>query len=260
MSSGFRFPKYRVAAGVMVILGASFAVAPALADRNALWTIVSTSCVAPGGDGAPAPMKGVEIECHADKGVAFLKDRNGVAQMLAIPTRKVTGMEDPAILSPEADGYFAQGWIARANLEAHLGKAVPREDVAITINSMVSRSQDQLHLHVDCLDPSVAAALKDYQASLDATWRPMTVALHGRKYWARRLDSADLSDASPFQLLARDMSGAKQELGLWTLAAVGATFDGKPGFILLADHAELTAGGHAEDIQDHACAIVGGKS
>jgi CDP-diacylglycerol pyrophosphatase len=37
---------------------------------------------------------------------------------------------------------------------------------------------------------------------------------------------------------------------------VGATFSGQLGFILLADHAEITAGGHAEDLQDHACQIA----
>ena len=83
----------------------------------------------------------------------------------------------------------------------------------------------------------------------------MTVALHGRNYWARRLDG-DAISASPFLLLAEGVPVAKTEIGLWTVAAVGATFSGKPGFVLLADHAELTAGGHSEDIQDHDCSIA----
>ena len=41
------------------------------------------------------------------------------------------------------------------------------------------------------------------------------------------------------------------------LAVVGARFSGQPGFILLADHAELSQGGHAEDLQDHDCALAG---
>jgi CDP-diacylglycerol pyrophosphatase len=45
-------------------------------------------------------------------------------------------------------------------------------------------------------------------------------------------------------------------MGAYTLAAVGATFDGKPGFILLANSFSLEGGGHAEDIQDHYCAIA----
>jgi CDP-diacylglycerol pyrophosphatase len=84
----------------------------------------------------------------------------------------------------------------------------------------------------------------------------MSIDLRGRRYWARRLDSENLSDASPFRLLAEGVEGAKTEMGLWSILAAGADFDGKPGFILLADHTELTAGGHAEDLQDHDCAIV----
>ena len=63
-----------------------------------------------------------------------------------------------------------------------------------------------------------------------------------------------------FRLLADGIPGAKEEMGFWSLAAVGATLSGRPGFILLADRAELTAGGHAEDLQDHACEIAKPKS
>jgi CDP-diacylglycerol pyrophosphatase len=180
--------------------------------------------------------------------------------MLAIPTARVTGIEDPQVLAPDAPDYFAAAWRARRHLDAHLGRPTRREDVAITINSEYSRSQDQLHLHVDCLLPQVAAALDAYRPAIDAEWRPMTVALSGRQYWARRVDSPDLVGVSPFRLLSEGPMGAKDRMGLWTLAAVPADFGGKPGFVLLADHAELTQGGHAEDIQDHACAIAPPKS
>ena len=53
------------------------------------------------------------------------------------------------------------------------------------------------------------------------------------------------------------MPGArKDEMGHWSLAAVPLRFGGKPGFVLLAEHAELEAGGHAEDLQDHDCALA----
>ena len=84
----------------------------------------------------------------------------------------------------------------------------------------------------------------------------MTVALNGRAYLARRLDSADLNDAEPLRLLADGIEGARAHMGDYSLAAVGATFDGKPGFILLADRSSPEGGGHAEDLQDHDCAIA----
>jgi CDP-diacylglycerol pyrophosphatase len=84
----------------------------------------------------------------------------------------------------------------------------------------------------------------------------MTVPLQGRVYFARRVDSADLSDVAPLKLLADGVEGARAQMGAYSLAAIGATLDGKPDFILLADQFSLEGGGHAEDIQDHDCAIA----
>ena len=247
----------RLAASLSFTLAAALLAPPAHADRMVLWSIVHGQCVPHlEAGGPPAPCDSVDLSGGEARGVALLKDINGVAQMLAIPTRQLAGIEDPALLAPDAPAYFAAAWAGRARVEAHLGQALPREAVAVTVNSMVRRSQDELHLHVDCIDKDVAAALGAYASSLDEQWRPMTVALKGRHYFARRLASADLTDASPFRLLAEGIPGAKEEMGLWSLAAVGATFSGQLGFILLADHAEITAGGHAEDLQDHACQIA----
>ena len=251
-----KFAKMRLAHALAAAL-ALLAAAPAYADRMALWTIAHEQCVPHfrAGEG-PKPCERVDLSQGEDKGAALLKDLHGVAQFLAIPTRRVTGIEDPLVLAPDAPDYFAFAWAGRSALEARLNRALPREAVGVSINSQFSRSQDQLHLHVDCMDKDVAVALAGYQDALDEQWRMMTVSLKGRRYWARRLDSADLSDAAPFRLLADGLEGARDHMGLETLIAVGATFGGKPGFILLADHAEMEGGGHAEDLQDHSCAIA----
>jgi CDP-diacylglycerol pyrophosphatase len=233
---------------------ALLAAAPARADRMALWTIVHEQCVPHfrAGEG-PRPCERVDLAQGEDKGAALLKDRNGVAQFLAIPTRRVTGIEDPLVVAPDAPNYFAFAWAARGALEARLGRALPREAIGVSVNSQFARSQDQLHLHLDCMDGDVMAALAGYKDALDEQWSVMSVSLKGRRYWARRLDSADLSDAAAFRLLADGLEGARDHMGLETLIAIGASFAGKPGFILLADHAELEGGGHAEDLQDHDC-------
>jgi CDP-diacylglycerol pyrophosphatase len=231
---------------------------PARADRNLLWNIVNFKCLRHLAKAeAPIPCDSVDVSTGWDRGVAFLKDFDGVARMLAIPTHRVTGIEDSALLAPEEPNYFASAWAkGRPAVEWRLRRALPREAVAITVDSMASRSQDQLYLQIDCIDKDVAAALASYPGALDAQWRPMTIDLKGRRYWARKLESADLSDVAPFPLLADGIDGAKTEMGLWSLTAVGANFSGKPGFVLLADRAESNAGGHAEDLQDRDCAIA----
>jgi CDP-diacylglycerol pyrophosphatase len=246
------------------VLPLAFAVAlslpslPARADPDALWRIVHDGCVphVEAGQG-PKPCEAVDLDGGVPEGVAILKDINGVAQMLAIPTRKITGVDDPQMLAADAPPVFADAWKAKPLLESRLGgKPLPREAVALTLNSKWARSQQQLHVHVDCVAEPVAAALAGYRPALDERWRPMTVQLGGRTYFARRLDSVDLADAEPLKLLAAGVDGARANMGAWTLAAVGAEFDGKPGFILLADVFSLEGGGHAEDLQDHDCAIA----
>jgi CDP-diacylglycerol pyrophosphatase len=233
-------------------LGVLLAGRAALADRMALWRIVHEQCV-------PAALKGDKPPppCLEAKGpTAVIKDRNGVAQLLAIPTARVTGIEDPALLRADGPDYFADAWRARRLMPAYLRSTPAREDVGIAINSEYTRSQDQLHLHIDCLKREVVVALADYAPHFDEVWRPMAVALDGRRYWARRVVSADLAGVDPFRLLAGEMPKAKGEMGSWSLAAVPVLFAGRPGFALLADHAELAAGGHPEDLQDHDCAVA----
>jgi len=234
---------------------------PALADRMVLWTLVHDQCVVHARAGeAPKPCEALDISQGEDAGIAVLKDREGVAQYLIIPTRRVTGIEDPFVLSKDAPPYFGAAWAARDRVAARLGQTLPREAISIAVNSEFARSQDQLHLHVDCVDPVVMKALAADLATFDDHWRPMAEPLNGRVYWVRRVDSTDLSDVAPFELLADGLPGARQRMGLMTLVAVGASFSGKPGFVLLADHAELEAGGHGEDLQDHTCATAKGRT
>lgn len=224
----------------------------ALADRMALWRIVHDQCV-------PAAAKGGELpppclEVHADD--AVIKDRRGVAQLLLIPTARVTGIEDPQVLAPNAPPYFADAWRARGLMQRYLKAPPPREALVVAINSSLTRGQDQFHLHVDCDRAEVARTLADYAPHMDGQWRPMTDALVGRKYFVRRIDGADLDGVDPFRLLADEMPDARKEMSLWSLAAAPMSFDGKPGFALLADHASLEGGGHAEDLQDFDCAAL----
>ena len=227
------------------------------AGPNALWRIVDGSCVPHTEAGlGPKPCEIVDLAGGVAEGVAILKDLVGLTQMLAIPTRRITGIEDPQMLAPDAPDVFGEGWKARRLIEGILKREAPRETIALAINSKWSRSQDQLHVHLDCIAIPVAAALASYAPSLDETWRAMTVPLQGQTYFARRIDSADLAGVAPIRLLAEGMEGAKANMGAWSLAAVGATFNGRPGFILLGDRFSLEGGGHAEDLQDHDCAIL----
>ena len=110
----------------------------------------------------PAPCESVDLSDGEQGGVAILKDLRGVAQMLAIPTWRITGIEDPQMLAPDAPRVFAAAWKAKALVDARLPHPLSREAAAIAINSKWRRSQQQLHLHVDCVAKPVAEALAAY--------------------------------------------------------------------------------------------------
>ena len=130
--------------------------------------------------------------------------------------------------------------------------------LSLAVNSALSRSQDQLHIHVDCMREDVRAALRRVVGSVGASWMPLPEPLAGNAYLARRVLAPDLAGVNPFLLLAAAAPDARQHMGDYTLFVAGADFAGQPGFILLADRADPAHGDFAgsEALQDHTCALA----
>ncbi len=234
---------------LLLILVAATA-SPASADPNALWRIVHEQCV-PHWEAFHSPLPCVSVD--EVRGYAILKDIVGATQFLLIPTAQVTGIEDPAVLAPDAPNYFSEAWEARGNVEALAKRALPREDVSLAINSVAGRTQNQLHIHIDCLSPEVAAALAVHGAEIGESWAPFPVRLAGHEYRTMRVETLDRPGADPFELLER--SDRARE----SLVVVGATFaNGDPGFYLLETRADSATGnrGSGEELQDHSCAVA----
>jgi CDP-diacylglycerol pyrophosphatase len=228
------------------------------ADPSALWKIVSGECVPhEQADRDPSPCSDVDIAEGVDNGYAVLKDIVGVAQFLLIPTERISGIEDPAVLLDGATNYWAAAWNARYFVEDRVRTSLPRDAIALAINSAFGRTQNQLHIHIDCIRPDVRAALAAGLDKVGTAWAPFPAPLAGHGYRAIRIDQDTLDGVDPFQVL---MDGdPATNMGMHTLAVVGETFaDGSDGFVLLDDRADLAAGNRAsgEDLLDHACAIA----
>ena len=224
-------------------------------NPNVLWQIVHGLC-APHLAAFHSPLPCTFV--HPSAGVALLKDRDGATQFLLIPTARVTGIEDPAVRAPHAPDYFAAAWAARGNVEALLDRALPRRDLSLAVNSIDGRTQNQLHIHIDCVRAEVRDALAVETRAIGPRWTPFPRTLAGHRYLVRFVASPDLRGVNPFVLLANGVPGARGAMGRMTLVAVGARdASGRPGFVLLAGKADLAAGdrGAGEDLQDHACAV-----
>ncbi|MFS8046122.1 CDP-diacylglycerol diphosphatase, partial [Rhizobium sp. BR 314] len=152
--------------------------APAFADSDVLWKIVHDKCAV-----QTAPCLSVNTGEH----YAILKDLRGIAQVLLIPTDKLTGMESAALLDPATHNFFADAWTERANVNARLPHAVPRDGLSLAVNAQQARSQNQLHIHVDCLSADARAALKADADRVGTDWTPLPDTIAGHQFTALRV-------------------------------------------------------------------------
>ena len=222
------------------------------ADANALWQIVGEQCVPDEKQNhSPKPCERVDLA----GGYAVLKDIVGNTQFLLIPTARVSGIESPAILAPDAPNYWEDAWQARRYVEERAHHPLPRNAIGLAINSISGRTQNQLHIHVDCMRLDVSRGpARARVRHRHRNGRNSRCQLAGHDYMAMRLDQPELGHANPFDLLADGIPGARADMGHYTLVVVGA----KTGFVLLAGHATPATGnrGAGEQLQDHACAAA----
>ena len=220
----------------------------AQADPNALWQIVDGQCVPDQqrrGDPAPCAL--------VDPGYAVLKDLVGATQFLLIPTARISGIESPALLDPGSQNYFAAAWRARSFVEQRAGRPLPRDWVSLALNSEPGRTQDQFHIHIDCVRADVRDTLLRHGGEIGSQWAPFPEPLAGAPYRAVAVDGDELA-ADPIALLADGVDGARADMGDRTLVVVGRYgADGTPGFVILAGRADRAIGdpGSGEDLQDH---------
>jgi len=244
-----------VGAAVLVLAGRRFA-----DHSNRLWQIVHEECV-PGQErvGNPAPCAAVHIQDGVDRGYVVLKDLIGATQYLLLPTTFVSGIESPDLLLPNAPNYFGDAWGERGYVERAAQRALPRAAISLAVNSMLNRSQNHLHIHMDCMRLDVQATLQRLLAGIGDDWAVLPEPLVGHSYRARRILGEDLGSADPFLLLADGVPGARAAMGAQTLTVVGAQFaEGKPGFVVLNARADVGTGAfiRGEELQDHSCAAA----
>lgn len=232
-------------------------------NRSALWRFVSLSCI-PAAQSGTGTGRCVEVSLGqgsggVEGGHAVFKDRNGPLQYLLMPTRRVTGIEDPFLLSSDAPPYWAEAWRARRWMEVSHGGPVPRDAVAIAINPKWARSQNQMHLHVSCVRRDLRAFLRSTPAARSGTWAAIPGGWLGHPYEVRRVVADSLDGLDPFKETANDHPGAMDRQAI---AVVATRFDdGRNGFWFLRTRLDLQAvwlGAIEGDVQDHACGVLAG--
>ena len=188
-----------------------------------------------------------------------MKDFIGATQFLLIPTKKIRGIESRSVRARGATNYFAEAWKARGLTEKALGRAMPSDTMSLAVNSEFGRTQNQLHIHIDCIRADVRKALHSQRSKITGRWASLNKPLVGHHYMAMRIVGRTLVGHNPFKLLARGIPGARMDMGRHTLVVVGvALARGVPGFVILDSHAGPVHGDNAsgEELQDHRCELA----
>ncbi|RDU96380.1 CDP-diacylglycerol diphosphatase [Trinickia dinghuensis] len=224
----------------------------ASADPNALWQIVNLDCV-------PAARTtgktGICATVDLPGRYALLRDRQGTAQHLLIPTDRISGVESPALLAPDAPNYWADAWDARRYVEDSLKKArratLTDDQIGLEINSAMRRSQEQLHIHIDCMRASTTSALARHRNDPPHVWTWDTI--DGARYRIMRIPGPSF-DFNPFDIVAGPHTSPDvmaQQTIFVTGAGASAT---DSGWLVVNSSLDTDGGtGSAETLLDHQC-------
>ncbi len=193
------------------------------------------------------------------RGVVVLRAPSQDTHVVVVPIAPVPGVESPELQRDDAPNYLRDAWDARSYVEAEVRRPLGWDDVGLAVNSRSTRSQDQLHIHVDCVDGRVKRALASELDRIPADrWLNGGLVIHDREVWTRRVDSPTLDGVNLFKMADAIPGFARSpaETMLAVLGVVGA--DGRRGFVAVAGQSDPARGASqftSEHLLDHRCRV-----
>ena len=221
--------------------------------RDVLWVALQGCVLAKKAAGRSFPCLSVDLGTDDRPGTAVLRAPGQPTHTVLMPTDNVSGIEALVLQGPGGAAYWRAALAARHYVSDALDGRLPVPAVGLEVNSAGGRSQDQLHIHLDCMRRDVMAALKAHGGAVGETWAPFPVPLEGIRYVALRVRADAVERFNPFAVLAH-VPGWQGTLHDASFAAVAADpSDPGEGMIVLAYRMpEATA----EDLMDHGCRIA----
>lgn len=247
--------------GSLAVLAALFVgLGAATLPRDILWHVEQTCVLDQRLTGSPFPCLAVQPE-PAEAGVAVLRAPFRRTHVVAMPLARISGIEAPELLAADAPNYLMAAWAARRFVQADASRPLAWADLGLAVNSQATRSQDQLHIHIECvrrgLKRQFAERLSQYPTD---TWQPAGLVFQHQDYWARRVDKPSLAGLNVFAM-AHDIPALAEDPALTILAVIGVTDPARgDGFLLLAGRSDSTRGpaqSTSEDLLDHSCGRSG---
>jgi len=186
-------------------------------------------------------------------GTAVLRAPGQQTHAVVIPTNNVVGIEAPELQQDAGYIYWRAALSARSFVTAALMGRLETEDVGMAVNSAGGRSQDHLHIHLDCINTNVKRALQQLGHTIKTEWNEFPLTLAGNRFFAKRIIANEASNFNPFSAV-KTLPMNKIRLEWTSFAVFGESISDKDaGFYIFAYHAPES---HAEKLLDHKCRVV----
>jgi CDP-diacylglycerol pyrophosphatase len=242
----------------VLVLGASVsALLAAASKRQALWEVVRSCLANYDLTGAAFPCLKVDLAGGVEQGYVVLRPPFGGPDTILTPIRRIVGIEDPWLQSPRAPNFFEAAWNARMLVKSLNGKPPGRREAALAVNSRPLRSQDQLHIHIGCLLPSVRLTLEALGPTLrPGEWTQVEGVLSRSEVWVFRTALASLATIEPFRLAADGLGATELDRARLEIAVAEIKVAERGEFFILASRpnaSESRAEATAEGIVDPVC-------
>ena len=164
---------------------------------------------------------------------------------LLIPTMTVTEIDDEQVFAAAYVNLWANAWDQSEQYPGWGGRRI-----GMAINSAHARTQDQLHVHISCIDAKVAQILDE--KAKESEGRPYTVQLPPANNSYDVATVNDLTDGeSPFWV-AKKAAGTGERMADKSVAVVKAKEPGR--YYVLTTMYKDGKGGAAEELLDQRCA------
>ena len=218
-------------------------------SRDSLWKNVQERCLTP-----PTPIHSDCAIVDRQRGFVLYKDMIGASHYLVIPVQPVSGVDDARVWSDREHNAWAFGWGAREIVAKAIGRPLPDTLLGLAINAKAARSQDQLHIHLDCISESA----RDFLASgaIDTRWRSLE--FRGKPVRARLIPSSDpVLAVDPFDVVREDIGANASIADRGVFLGYVRPSQGQAGFVVVDEPVDKAGGanGHASDFLDRGCKL-----
>jgi CDP-diacylglycerol pyrophosphatase len=210
-------------------------------DRDDLWIIVQRCLSGKAGCFQPE---------DSSRGYIVVKDISPVKPVayLLIPSKAVTGVEDPQIFKEPVVDFWQY---ALEESQKHPGPQASHS-LAMAINAECSRSEGEFHIHISCAHAGVVKTLQQEDSKI-LFKSPTTERFPGLRSQYQVIKVRSLTaDSSPFEVVKRMLAspGDMQDQG------IAVVLSEKPGefYVLSTTYHDGAGGGGAEELLDQSCA------